>query len=69
MALESAARGVGVHLIESNAQLMGEASGHNEGKIHLGFVYANDLSFQTVRPAGARALGLGLEKLRLELTD
>jgi glycine/D-amino acid oxidase-like deaminating enzyme len=47
VAMELAARGVEVDLIESNPSLMDEASRNTEGKIHLGFVYANDLSFRT----------------------
>ena len=36
-----------VCIIEKNNQLLQEASGNNEGKIHLGFVYSNDPSLQT----------------------
>jgi hypothetical protein len=47
MALASA--GVQVELYERNAVLLGEASLHNEGKLHLGYVYAHDHSLQTAR--------------------
>jgi len=47
VAMELASRGVEVDLIESNQSLMDGASRHNEGKIHLGFVYANDSSLRT----------------------
>ena len=45
--MELATRGAEVDLIEANASLMDAASRHNEGKIHLGFVYANDQTFRT----------------------
>jgi glycine/D-amino acid oxidase-like deaminating enzyme len=47
VAMELADRGVSVDLFESNPSLMDEASRQNEGKIHLGFVYANDPSLRT----------------------
>ncbi len=46
-ALELAERGVAVHLFERNAEALHEASYWNEGKLHLGFVYANDPSQKT----------------------
>lgn len=36
-------------LIEQDAEPMGRASLRNEGKIHLGFIYANDATFRTAR--------------------
>jgi len=45
--MELATRGTEVDLIEANASVMDAASRHNEGKIHLGFVYANDPTFRT----------------------
>jgi glycine/D-amino acid oxidase-like deaminating enzyme len=42
LALELAHRGYGVDLIERASAPMTGASLHNEGKLHLGFVYAND---------------------------
>jgi hypothetical protein len=49
IALELASRGARVDLYERNAICVAEASANNEGKIHLGFVYALDLSFETAR--------------------
>ena len=46
-ALELADRGHRVVLFERNAEPMSEASLYNEGKLHLGFVYAADPSFRT----------------------
>lgn len=46
-ALELADRGFQVVLFERNAEPMSEASLYNEGKLHLGFVYAADPSFRT----------------------
>ncbi|MEO7521915.1 MAG: FAD-dependent oxidoreductase [Gemmatimonas sp.] len=46
-ALELAERGHRVTLFERNAELLSEASLHNEGKLHLGFVYAADPTFRT----------------------
>ncbi len=46
-ALELAERGVDVDLYERNAEALSEASYWNEGKLHLGFVYANDPSQKT----------------------
>ena len=48
-ALELAARGHAVDLYEQGAQLIGRASYWNEGKIHLGLVYAQDRSRRTAR--------------------
>lgn len=42
LALELAARGISVDLIDKAAQPMTGVSLHNEGKLHLGFVYAKD---------------------------
>ena len=46
-ALELADRGHRVVLFERNTQPLSEASRHNEGKLHLGFVYAADPTFRT----------------------
>ena len=46
-ALELADRGYPVTLFERNAEPFSEASLYNEGKLHLGFVYAADPSFRT----------------------
>ena len=47
MALASA--GVQVDLYDRNEALLNEASVRNEGKLHLGYVYAHDRSLQTAR--------------------
>jgi glycine/D-amino acid oxidase-like deaminating enzyme len=47
VAMELATRGVDVDLFDANPALMDGASRHTEGKIHLGFVYANDSSLKT----------------------
>lgn len=46
-ALSLSARGYAVTLIDKQEEPFGGTSFRNEGKIHLGFVYANDRSFQT----------------------
>ena len=47
VALELARRGVQVTLIDQDPQPLNRASLRNEGKIHLGFIYANDRSLTT----------------------
>src|SRR5262245_7255599 len=42
-------RGVGVTLFDRNERLLSRAAVANEGKIHLGYMYANDPSFSTAR--------------------
>ena len=49
VALELARAGVAVDLFDRRERCLGGASAHNEGKIHLGFVYANDPSLATSR--------------------
>nr|WP_321443630.1 FAD-dependent oxidoreductase [uncultured Cohaesibacter sp.] len=49
IALELAEAGHKVVLFDRACELMARASLANEGKIHLGFVYAADTSFQTAR--------------------
>src|SRR5438067_11623055 len=49
IAMELADAGVHVDLYERNAECLAEASSHNEGKIHLGYVYANDRTLETAR--------------------
>jgi hypothetical protein len=55
-ALELADRGHRLTVFERNAEPLSEASLYNEGKPHLGFVYAADRSFRTaermIRGAG-----------------
>jgi glycine/D-amino acid oxidase-like deaminating enzyme len=48
-ALELARRGSYVTLIEQDERAVNRASLRNEGKIHLGFIYANDSSLVTAR--------------------
>ena len=55
-ALELAAGGIEVDLFDKNAELMSQASLQNEGKIHLGYVYANDHTLRTARIMIAGAL-------------
>lgn len=47
VAMELGSRNVDVDLIEAKSLPMEGASRHSEGKIHLGFVYANDASLRT----------------------
>jgi hypothetical protein len=49
VALELAARGVPVDLHEKTDRVHGRASLANEGKIHLGYIYANDPTLRTAR--------------------
>lgn len=49
VALELAAQGVEVDLYERDDRCLSRASRHNEGKIHLGYVYANDATRRTAR--------------------
>lgn len=55
-ALELARNGVRVTLIEQDARAMNRASLRNEGKIHLGFVFAADRSLATSKLMIAGAL-------------
>lgn len=47
VALELARRGIDVTLVDRDARPLNRASLRNEGKIHLGFIYANDRSLHT----------------------
>ena len=47
VALELASRGVAVTVVEQDEVACNRASLRNEGKIHLGFIYANDASRAT----------------------
>ena len=77
VALECARRGIDVDLYDRRSDLVTEAGRVSEGKIHLGYVYANDRSLRTARrlAAGAvlfeRHLGrwLDLRQMPLELSD
>jgi glycine/D-amino acid oxidase-like deaminating enzyme len=48
-ALSLAARGIDVTLFDRNDRLLSRAAVANEGKIHLGYMYANDASHSTAR--------------------
>ncbi len=47
VALELARRGMAVTLLDQDPRPLNRASLRNEGKIHLGFIYAKDRSFAT----------------------
>jgi hypothetical protein len=64
VALELARRGVGVDLYDRNDACITQAGVRNEGKIHLGFVYANDTTFDTARLLAQGALIFGPTLLR-----
>lgn len=59
VALELARRGVDVDLMDRAPEAMTGASSHNEGKVHLGYVYANDPTRQTARTMIEGALEFG----------
>ncbi|MFZ4811638.1 MAG: FAD-dependent oxidoreductase [Ilumatobacteraceae bacterium] len=63
-ALELAADGVDVVVLEAGASPMQGASRFNEGKVHLGYVFANDLSGRTSRlmAEGSRTFGSILDR-------
>jgi glycine/D-amino acid oxidase-like deaminating enzyme len=48
-ALALAERGIEVTLFDRNEQLLSRTAVANEGKIHLGYMYANDPSYSTAR--------------------
>ncbi len=72
-ALSLAARGIDVTLFDRNDRLLSRAAIANEGKIHLGYMYANDVSHATARmmmrgalafaPFFIRHLGLSAEAM------
>jgi glycine/D-amino acid oxidase-like deaminating enzyme len=74
-ALALAERDVDVILFDRNQQLLSRAGAANEGKVHLGYMYANDPSYSTARmmmngalafaPFIARHLGIGPESLNV----
>jgi len=47
--MELATAGIGVDLYDKNDRCVTQASAQNEGKIHLGYVYANDRTLRTAR--------------------
>ena len=59
IALELARRGVEVDLVDRADTPMTGASKHNEGKVHLGYVYANDPTRRTARTMIEGALEFG----------
>lgn len=73
LALSLAERGIDVTLFDRNDRLLSRAAIANEGKIHLGYMYANDPGYSTARlmmqgalafsPFFARHLGLALDDM------
>lgn len=49
VAMELASAGITVDLYDKNDRCVTQASAQNEGKIHLGYVYANDRTLSTAR--------------------
>ncbi len=49
IALALSARGIPVVLFDRNDRLLSRAAVANEGKVHLGYMYANDPSYSTAR--------------------
>ncbi len=47
--MELASAGIAVDLYDKNEACLTQASAQNEGKIHLGYVYANDRTMRTAR--------------------
>jgi len=47
--MELASTGISVDLYDKNDRCLSQASAQNEGKIHLGYVYANDPTLRTAR--------------------
>src|SRR5438552_3294380 len=77
VALALAERGVDVTLFDQNEMLLNRTAIANEGKIHLGYMYANDPSYATARvmmqgalafaPFFSRHLGLPASSLTVSL--
>src|ERR1700760_4899239 len=75
VALSLAERGIEVTLFDRNDELLSRAAVANEGKIHLGYMYANDTSHSTARmmvrgalafaPFFSRHLGLPLNSMKV----
>lgn len=75
VAIALAERGLRVTIFDRNEQLLSRTAVANEGKVHLGFMYAGDPSLSTARmmmrgaiafaPFFSNHLGLGVEKLAL----
>ena len=49
VALALAERGIDVTVFDRNDELLSRAAVANEGKVHLGYMYANDPSLATAR--------------------
>lgn len=74
-ALALAERGVDVTLFDQNDKLLSRTAVANEGKVHLGYMYANDPSYSTARmmingalafaPFFSRHLGIAGESLNV----
>ncbi len=64
IALELAARGIPAVLVDENDDLLTRTAIANEGKVHLGYMYAADPSLRTARVmlSGALAFGPFLER-------
>jgi glycine/D-amino acid oxidase-like deaminating enzyme len=56
IALELASRGLPVTLVDENADLLTRTAVANEGKVHLGYMYAADPSLRTARRMASGAL-------------
>ena len=56
VALELASRGLSVTLVDENAELLTRTAVANEGKVHLGYMYAADPSLRTARRMAGGAL-------------
>ena len=73
VALSLAQHGIGVTIFDRNDRLLSRAAVANEGKVHLGYMYANDPSYSTARmmmrgalafaPFFARHLGLPYDSM------
>jgi hypothetical protein len=59
VALELARRGIKVDLYDQNEACLTQAGSRNEGKIHLGFVYAKDGDFETAKLMARGGLAFG----------
>jgi 2-polyprenyl-6-methoxyphenol hydroxylase-like FAD-dependent oxidoreductase len=62
IALELARRGFDVDLLDQDLEPLNRASLRNEGKIHLGFVYAKDATLRTARNGHLRRRVVGRDR-------
>jgi glycine/D-amino acid oxidase-like deaminating enzyme len=71
VALELADRGVGVTIFDKNDALLSRAAVANEGKIHLGYMYAGDPTLATAKMmmTGALSFAPFLERHLCQRTD